>query len=669
MVLMPNPANRTFTDLDRLSATTIRTLSIDGVQQAECGHPGAPLGLADLAYVLWTRFLRFDPADTHWPNRDRFILSNGHASMLLYSLLHLTGYDLPLDELKRFRQWGSKTPGHPENHLLPGVEATTGPLGQGFANGVGMALAERMLAARFNRPGFPIVDHYTYAICSDGDLMEGISHEAASLAGHLKLGKLIYLYDDNHITIDGSTGLAFTEDVQARFRAYGWHVQPIDGHDMVAVAAALEAAQAERERPSLIAARTHIGFGSPNKQDTAKAHGEALGVDEVRLTKQALGWPWPDQAFVVPDEVRAHMHEAAARAGQAHRDWEALFESYAGEYPAEAAQFRAQMAGELPAGWDRDWPAFPPDKPLATRAASGQVLETLVARVPALVGGSADLTPSNNTRTKDALDVTPANFSGRYLHFGVREHGMAAAMNGIALHGGLRPYGGTFLIFSDYMKPAVRLAALSRLPVIFVYTHDSIGLGEDGPTHQPVEQLAGLRAIPNLWVLRPADATETAAAWRVALARRDGPSALVLTRQALPVLPGDGAGAERGGYVLADAPDADTLLVASGSEVHIALAAQALLAQQGRRARVVSLPCWELFDAQPRDYRESVFPPSITRRVAVEAAASLGWERYTGSSGAIVALDHFGASAPYKTIYREFGLTPERVAAAALELA
>jgi transketolase len=538
MVLMPNPANRTFTDLDRLSATTIRTLSIDGVQQAECGHPGAPLGLADLAYVLWTRFLRFDPADTHWPNRDRFILSNGHASMLLYSLLHLTGYDLPLDELKRFRQWGSKTPGHPENHLLPGVEATTGPLGQGFANGVGMALAERMLAARFNRPGFPIVDHYTYAICSDGDLMEGISHEAASLAGHLKLGKLIYLYDDNHITIDGSTSLAFTEDAQARFRAYGWHVQQIDGHDMVAVAAALEAAQAERERPSLIAAHTHIGFGSPNKQDTAKAHGEALGADEVRLTKQALGWPWPDQTFFVPDEVRAHMHEAAARAGQAHRDWEALFESYAGEYPAEAAQFRAQMAGELPAGWDRDWPAFPPDKPLATRAASGQVLETLVARVPALVGGSADLTPSNNTRTKDALDVTPANFSGRYLHFGVREHGMAAAMNGIALHGGLRPYGGTFLIFSDYMKPAVRLAALSRLPVIFVYTHDSIGLGEDGPTHQPVEQLAGLRAIPNLWVLRPADATETAAAWRVALARRDGPSALVLTRQALPVLPG-----------------------------------------------------------------------------------------------------------------------------------
>jgi transketolase len=673
---MQPAALRAFDDLDRLSANTIRALAMDAVQRANSGHPGAPLGLADIAHVLWTRDLVFDPGAPEWANRDRFVLSNGHSSMLLYALLHLSGYDLTLEQLREFRQWDSKTPGHPENVLTPGVEVTSGPLGQGFGNSVGLALAERVLAERFNRPGYPLFDHYTYVICSDGDLMEGISHEAASLAGHLRLGRLIAIYDDNEISIDGSTDLSYTEDVPARFRAYGWHVQQIDGHDLFAVATALAAARAETGRPSLIAAHTHIGYGSPNKQDTAKAHGEPLGEDEVRRTKENLGWPWPDQTFVVPPQVVEHYRAAADRGVEAHRNWEGLLAEYAQEYPEEAAQLRAQLAGELPAGWDRDLPEFPSDKPMATRSASGKVLDVLAARIPALIGGSADLTPSNNTKAQGWEPIAPGRYSGRYIHYGVREHAMAACMNGLALHGGLRPYGGTFLIFSDYMRPSVRLAALSHIGVIFVFTHDSIGLGEDGPTHQPIEQLAGLRAIPNLLVVRPADAGETVEAWKLALARRDGPTALALTRQALPVLARSGPGAlapaaglQRGGYVLSDVADPDTLLLASGSEVHLALAAQALLAARGGRARVISMPCPTLFDRQPLEYREQVLPAGITRRVAVEAAAPLGWERYTGLGGAVIGLERFGASAPYQTIYAHLGLTAERIADTALRLA
>ncbi|MFN8455000.1 MAG: transketolase [Anaerolineae bacterium] len=660
-------------NLDELCVNTIRTLSIDGVQKANSGHPGMPMGMADAAYVLWTQFMCYNPKNPDWANRDRFVLSAGHGSMLLYSLLHLTGYDLPLEQLKLFRQWDSLTPGHPEYGLTPGVETTTGPLGQGFATGVGMAIAEAFLAATFNRPGFEIVNHYTYAICSDGDLMEGISHEAASMAGHMKLGKIIYLYDDNHISIDGSTDLAFTEDRMQRFDAYGWHTQQIDGHDRAAVAAAIKAAQAVTDKPSIIACRTTIGFGSPNKANTAKAHGEALGVDEVRLTKQAFGWD-PDKDFYIPTEALAHFRQAVERGAAWEAEWKEKLDAYAAAYPQEAEQFRRALSGELPEGWEEALPVFPADpKGMATRAASGQVLNAIAPIIPTLIGGSADLAPSNNTMLKGYPVFANQSFAGRNFHFGVREHSMAAALNGMAVHGGVIPYGATFLIFSDYSRPAIRLAALSHFPTIFVFTHDSVGLGEDGPTHQPIEHLAALRAIPHLTVIRPADANETAQAWKVALEKHDGPVVLALTRQNLPVYDrsnmGDASGLAKGAYVLLDTDRIypDVLLIATGSEVQLAVEAHAKLAQQGIGARVVSMPSWELFAKQPEEYQNAVLPPAVKARVAIEAASPMGWERWVGSSGTIIGIDHFGASAPYKVIYQQFGFTTDNVVLRALE--
>ena len=656
-------------DLEERCVNAIRALTMDAVQKANSGHPGMPMGMADAAFVLWTRFLRHNPRNPHWIDRDRFVLSAGHGSMLLYSLLYLTGYDLPLEELQRFRQWESKTPGHPEYGLTPGVETTTGPLGQGFANGVGMALAERMLAARFNRPGHEIVDHYTYAIVSDGDLMEGISHEAAALAGHLRLGKLIYLYDDNRVSIDGPTSLAYSDDVAQRFEAYHWHVQRVDGHDRAAVEAAIRAAQAEKERPSLIICRTHIAYGSPNKQDTAEAHGAPLGEEEVRLTKRALGWP-EDAQFWVPDEVLAVFRRAIEEGARREQAWRERFARYQEAYPELAAEFTRVMAGELPTGWDEHLPVFQAGDPdIATRAASGKTLDALVAAIPELVGGSADLTPSNNTRAKGMEDIKPGDFRGRYIRFGVREHGMGGILNGLALHGGWIPYGGTFLVFSDYMRPSVRLAALMNLHVIYVYTHDSIFVGEDGPTHQPVEHLASLRAIPNLVVIRPADANETVEAWKVALTR-EGPVALALTRQKLPILDrsrlAPASELRKGGYVLIDAPDGrpDVILIATGSEVALALQAHQMLAREGIRVRVVNMPSWELFEEQPQSYKEAVLPPDVTRRVGIEAAVPLGWERYLGAEGVFIGINRFGASAPYKVIAAELGFTPERVVSA-----
>jgi transketolase len=656
------------TRLRRAAANTIRGLAMDAVQKANSGHPGMPMGMADVAVVLWNTFLKYNPADPHWPDRDRFVLSAGHGSMLLYSLLHLSGYNLALEDLQNFRQWGSRTPGHPEYGVTPGVETTTGPLGQGIANAVGMAMGERWLASYFNRPDFAIVNHDTYVIAGDGDLMEGISHEACSLAGHLGLGKLTVLYDDNGISIDGPTSLAFSEDVPARFTAYGWHVQRVNGHDGTAVEAALAAARAESERPSLIACKTHIGFGSPNRQDSSKAHGEPLGVDELRLSKEQLGLP-PEAPFYVSEEVRQFMQEAGRSGATRQQQWKALYARYAHAHPHLAATFEAALAGDLPPDWERQLPILPTTKPIATRAASGAVLDALAPHVPALLGGSADLTPSNNTLPKGAQAFSHADFSGRYIHFGVREHAMGGILNGLALHGGVRPYGGTFLIFSDYMRPAIRLAALMELPVIFVFTHDSIGLGEDGPTHQPVEHLTALRAIPNLAVIRPADATETVEAWRAALSRRKGPTALVLTRQAVPVLEYDATypaqGAARGGYILREVERPEVILIASGSEVHIALAAQELLAAEKVGARVVSMPSWELFDGQSEEYRESVLPSSLRARVAIEAGATLAWARYTGLDGAAIGLDRFGASAPAQVLYEQFRITPTAVAEAA----
>ncbi len=658
---------------DQLCINTIRTLAMDGVQKARSGHPGMPMGMADAAYVLWTRFLKHNPKDPKWPDRDRFVLSAGHGSMLLYSLLYLTGYDLTLEDLMAFRQWGSRTPGHPEYGLTPGVETTTGPLGQGFANGVGMAIAERFLAATFNRPGFPIFDHYTYAIVSDGDLMEGISHEAASLAGHLGLGKLVYLYDDNDISIEGSTDITFTEDVAARFRAYGWHVRKVDGYDLKAIAAAIRAARRETARPSLIICRTHIAYGSPHKQDDASAHGEPLGEEEVRLTKQALGWP-ADAQFWVPPEVLPVFRRAVEEGAAAQARWQAMFADYARQYPREAALLERLWAGELPDGWEEAIPPFSPaDGPMATRKASGIVLNALAKVLPTLIGGSADLAPSNLTLLKGYDDFQRDTPAGRNLRFGVREHAMGAILNGMALHGGLIPYGGTFLVFSDYMRPAVRLAAMMHLPVVYVWTHDSLWIGEDGPTHQPVEHLAALRAIPNLTVIRPCDASETAEAWRAALRRRSGPTALLLTRQNLPVLDrSDMAGAEnlaRGAYILREAPqgDPELVLIASGSEVHLALAAQEGLAERGVRARVVSMPSWELFDAQPSEYRTAVLPPTVPK-IAIEAAVPLGWERYVGPGGAVIGIQRFGASAPYPVLMEKFGFTPQAVIERAVEM-
>lgn len=670
---MPRKELTMNTPLDQLCVNTLRTLAMDGVQKAGSGHPGMPMGMADAAYVLWTRFLKHNPADPGWPNRDRFVLSAGHGSMLLYSLLHLTGYDLSLEELKSFRQLGSRTPGHPEYGLTRGVETTTGPLGQGFANGVGMAIAERFLAATFNRPGFPVFDHYTYAIVSDGDLMEGVSHEAASLAGHLGLGKLIYLYDDNEISIEGSTALTFTEDVLARFRAYDWHVQEVDGYDLDQVEAAIRAAQKETGRPSLIAVHTHIAYGSPNMQDNAAAHGAPLGEEEVRLTKEALGWP-PDAHFYVPEEALAVFRQAVERGQRAQARWQETLERYRTAYPDDAAQLAALWASRLPDAWAEGLPIFSPtDGPLATRKASGAVLNALAPALPTLFGGSGDLAPSNNTLLKGYDDFQQATPAGRNMRFGVREHAMGSILNGLALHGGVLPYGGTFLVFSDYMRPPVRLAAMMHLPIVYIWTHDSVWIGEDGPTHQPIEHLAALRAIPNLVIIRPADANETVAAWRVALERRDGPTGLALTRQKVPVLSetrGDPAHTVgRGAYVLADCPGIpDVLLIASGSEVHLALAAQGLLAGQGVAARVVSMPSWELFDAQPDSYRESVLPPRVPARLAIEAGVTQGWARYVGLAGDVMGLERFGASAPHQALMEEFGFTPQAAAERALRL-
>ncbi len=651
-------------DLEQRCVNTIRTLAIDGVQKANSGHPGLPLGMADASYVLWTRFLKHNPANPAWADRDRFVLSAGHGSMLLYSLLYLTGYDLPLEELKQFRQWGSRTPGHPEYGETPGVETTTGPLGQGLGNSVGLALAERMLAAEFNRPGLEIVDHYTYALISDGDLMEGLSHEAASLAGHLGLGKLICLYDDNQITIEGGTDLAFSDDTSGRFQAYDWQVLTADGHDHQAVAQAIAQAQADGERPSLIICRTHIGYGSPNRQDSAQAHGEPLGADEVRLTKEALGWP-ADAQFLVPEDALAVFRRALTAGAEREAAWQALFRRYQVEYPELAAEWQRRQAGELPDGWEQALPIFKAtDGAVATRSVSGKVLNALAPVLPELVGGSADLHPSNKTYLSAYPSVKKGDFGGRNLHFGVREHAMGSLLNGLALHGGLRPYGGTFLVFCDYMRPPIRLAALMGLPTIYVFTHDSIFVGEDGPTHQPVEQLATLRAIPGLTVFRPADANETVAAWKAVLENREGPVALLLTRQNLPILENaDIVGVARGGYVLSDAADTQALLIATGSEVDVALQAQKLLAQEGIATRVVSMPSWERFEQQSEAYRQEVLPPQITARVAIEAALPMGWERYVGPHGAVIGMTHFGASAPYKVLAEKFGFTAQEVAA------
>ena len=656
----------------RVTANVVRGLAMDGVQKAESGHPGLPLGMADAAVVLWSQFLSFNPADPRWFNRDRFLLSAGHGSMLLYALLHLSGYDLPLAELMAFRQWGSLTPGHPELHLTPGVETSTGPLGQGLTNAVGMAIAERWLAARFNRPDFPLVDHRTYALVSDGDLMEGISHEACSLAGHLGLGKLVFLYDDNHITIDGKTDLAFSEDVLKRFDAYGWHTQRVDGHDPLSVGAAIVAAREATERPSLIACRTTIGFGSPNRAGTAKAHGEPLGVEEVRLTKERLGLP-VDQAFYVADEARAFLGAAAGRGAAEMAEWEALRQRYEEAYPEEGELLRQMLEGDFDVALDVD-ELFDPTKSIATRVASGTVLNAIAGQVPTLLGGSGDLTPSNKTDLKGAADLRRGDFSGRYIRFGVREHAMGGILNGMALHGGVRPYGGTFLVFSDYMRPSIRLAALMEADVIYVFTHDSIGVGEDGPTHQPVEHLMALRAIPNLMVIRPADAVETAGAWLAALANRKGPTALILTRQNLPRLDSTVGQTLSGGYVLAEAlrdgqpVEPDVILIGTGSEVQLAVRAREILDGEGVAARVVSLPSWELFAAQPEAYRESVLPDSVRARVSVEAGVTEGWRQFIGLDGLAVGIDRFGASAPYQVVYEKLGVTAEAVAQAAREV-
>ena len=661
--------------LDELSVNTIRMLSADAVQKANSGHPGLPMGAASMAYILWTRFLKHNPENPEWEDRDRFILSAGHGSMLLYSLLHLTGYDLSLEDLKAFRQWGSRTPGHPEYGLTPGVEITTGPLGQGFAGGVGMALAEQFLSTRFNRPGLEIVNHFTYGIVSDGDLMEGVTHEAASLAGHLGLGKLIYLYDDNRITIEGSTEIAFTEDRKERFRAYNWHVQEVpDGNDLEAIEKAIQKARAETKRPSLIAVRTHIGYGSPNKQDKASAHGEPLGADELALTKERLGWP-SDAQFLVPDEVRKHLSRAVEKGLQEENAWKTLFHSYKEKEPEMASEWERFMKGGLPAGWDEDIPVFPPDaKGMATRVASGKVLNAVAKKVHNLMGGSADLSPSNKTEIAGETYFQPGSYQGRNLHFGVREHGMGSVLNGMALHGGIIPYGGTFLIFSDYMRPAIRLAALMGLKVIYVFTHDSIGLGEDGPTHQPVEQLASLRAIPNLTLLRPCDGNETGEAWKLALTLTDGPVALALTRQGLPTLDrteyASASNVGKGAYILKDFGERtpDLILISTGSEIPITLAAATALQEKGKAVRVVSMPSWELFEKQPAEYQLQVLPSEIKARISIEAGSSMGWHRFVGEAGATISLDRFGASAPSSILFKEFGFSAEKIVEQAMDL-
>jgi len=664
-------------DLDRLCIDTIRTLAMDAVQKADSGHPGTPMALAPAAWVLWSRILRYDPKAPDWPDRDRFVLSCGHASMLLYSVLFLTGYAVSLEDIENFRQLGSITPGHPERGMTPGVEVTTGPLGQGFGNAVGMAIAERLLANRFNRPGHAIVDHRTWGFCSDGDLMEGIASEAASLAGHLRLGKLNLLYDDNHITIGGNTELAFDENVQERFEAYGWHVTRVDdANDGAALERAYREAAEETRRPSLVICRSHIGYPSPHKTDSAEAHGSPLGEDEVRATKQILGWD-PDAHFAVPPRALSRWRDAGKKSAGHHADWKRRFDAYAKAFPDLGRQFHDAMAGKLPAGWDADVPTFRPADAkkgqLATRKASGKALNAIAKRYPALAGGSADLAPSTDT----LLDGEPGfekESTGRNFHWGIREHAMGAALNGMAAHGGVRPFGATFFIFSDYMRPSVRLASLSELPVIYVWTHDSIGLGEDGPTHQPIEHLASFRAMPGIVLIRPADANETAQAWKAAIAHTEGPVGLVLTRQGVPVLDpakyGSAMRVDRGGYVLSDAPGGHpaVILIASGSEVSVALEARELLAKKKIAARVVSMPSTWLFDRQPRAWRDRVLPPKIGARVSIEAGTTFGWEKYVGPRGVSIGIDRFGASAPGPTNMKEAGFTPEHVAREAARL-
>ncbi len=652
---------------------TLRTLSMDAVQTANSGHPGMPMGMADVAYVLWTKFFKHNPNNPGWFDRDRFILSAGHGSMLIYSLLHLTGYDVSLKEIKNFRQLGSITPGHPEFGLTPGVETTTGPLGQGFGTGVGMAMAEAFMAETFNKDSHKVVDHFTYAIVSDGDLMEGISHEAASMAGHLKLSKLIYLYDSNNISIDGSTDLAFTDNTKMRFQSYGWDVQVIDGHNHNEIEQAILNAQ-KTETPSLIECRTHIGFGSPNKQDSAASHGSPLGEEEIRLTKENLGED-PDKKFHIPDDVLNEYRKAIENGTKAENDWNDKLSDYEKVYPVDGVSFKEYVSRNLPDKWNEVLPNFEADaKGMATRKASGAVLNEIAKHVFNLLGGSADLTGSNNTELFDKGIFRPGNYSGRNVHYGVREHAMGAALNGLALHGGVIPYGGTFLVFSDYNKPAIRIAGLSKIPSIFVFTHDSIGLGEDGPTHQPIEHLAALRATPNVQVLRPADANETAYAWKCAIEKDDGPSLLALTRQNLPTLDrtvyGSAKGTEKGAYILKkeSAGELDLILVASGSEVQLVLDASELLEKKGVSVRVVSMPCWELFEAQDSEYRDEVLPPKVKRRVSVEAASTFGWHKWVGSEGMAIGIDRFGESAPYQHVYEHLGLTPEKIAEKAVSL-
>ena len=653
-------------ELETLCINTIRTLSMDAVQKANSGHPGAPMGLAPAAFVLWTRFLNHNPKNPAWLDRDRFVLSGGHASMLLYSLLHLTGYDLSLDDLKNFRQWGSRTPGHPEFGHTPGVETTTGPLGQGFANAVGMAMAERHLAACYNRDNGSIVDHYTYVMCGDGDMMEGVTSEAASLAGHLGLARLICLYDDNQISIEGKTDITFTENVARRFEAYNWNVLKVgDGNDTKAIADAIESAKSQTDKPTLIALRTHIAFGSPNKQDSPEAHGAPLGEEEVRLTKKNLNWP-EETPFYVPEKALAVFRQSLCTGESMEAAWQEKFHAWCAVNPDLAKKWADAISGYLTDGWDSEIPKFSPeDKAIATRSASGKVLNAIAKNFPVLIGGSSDLAPSNMTYLKDSTEFQKGNYGGRNIRFGVREHAMTSIMSGMFLHNGVRPFGGTFLVFADYMRPAIRVASLMKLPVIYVLTHDSVAVGEDGPTHQPIEHLAVLRAIPGLTIIRPADANETAEAWRQALKISDGPIALILSRQNLPILEGEGyvKGVSNGAYVVSDSDrKPELILIATGSEVAVTLKAKSILEKQNIAVRVVSMPSWELFDKTPKVYRDSVLPPDVTRRMAVEAGIPMGWEKYVGASGRVVGISRFGTSAPGGKVLEKFGFTAEHIA-------
>lgn len=660
--------------IEQLGINTVRILSVDAVQKANSGHPGMPMGAAPMGHVLWADYMRYNPKNPDWANRDRFILSAGHGCMLQYSFLYLTGYDCTLDDIKNFRQLNSKTAGHPEHALMPGIDVTTGPLGQGFANGVGFAIAQKHLAARYNRPGFDIFNYNIYAICSDGDMMEGVTSEAASLAGHLQLGNIIYLYDDNHISIEGSTGITFTEDVAKRFEAYDWHVQVVeDGNDIVAIAAAVKNAKAETTRPSLIKVRTHIAYGSPNKVDTAGAHGSPLGVEEIKLVKSFFGFD-PEQSFVVPDEVLKYYRAIGERGTSLENEWNELFTKYKTAFPELAAEYELAVSGKLPQGWKDNLPLFEAsDKKMATRQASGKVLNAIAAVVPNLIGGSADLSPSTDTTLNGFDSFTPASYGGRNFHFGIREHAMGSALNGMALTKGVIPYGATFLIFSEYMRPPIRLAAIMKIRPIFVYTHDSIGLGEDGTTHQPVEQLISLRSIPNITLIRPADANETTQAWRVALEHTDGPVVLVFTRQGLPIIDqskfGKATELEKGAYILSDSfLEPQIILIATGSEVDLILQAQELLKEEGIASRVVSMPSWELFEKQDEAYKEKIFPQAIKKRLAVEAGSPLGWHKYVTDEGAIIAMTTFGESAPAEDLYKLFGFTVENVVAKAMAL-